>query len=52
MILFNKLISPKRFNVGGAAIFPEHNKNHHNANLGIKFNRPLLIINLRLPNRS
>lgn len=31
---------------------PEHNKNHHKDNLGIKFNNPLLIIKLRLLTRS
>jgi hypothetical protein len=51
-ILFNKEISPNKFNVGGAAILAELNKNHHNAIEGIKFKSPLLINNLRLCNRS
>ena len=51
-ILFNKQISPNKFNVGGAAILEEHSKNHHKDNLGIKFNNPLLINKLRLPIRS
>jgi len=51
-ILFNKEISPNKFKVGGAAILTELNKNHHKAIEGIKFNNPLLINNLRLPNRS
>jgi hypothetical protein len=38
--------------VGGAAIFLEHSKNHHIDILGKKFIIPLLIIKLRLPNRS
>jgi hypothetical protein len=45
-------ISPTKFNEGGAAIFLEHNKNHHIDILGIKLSMPLLINNLRLPNRS
>lgn len=52
MILFNNLISPNKFNVGGAAIFPAQSKNIHKDMPGIKFNKPLLINNLRLPNRS
>lgn len=51
-MLFNRLISPNKLIVGGAAIFAELNKNHHKAMLGIKFNKPLLINKLRLPNRS
>jgi hypothetical protein len=50
--LFNNLISPKRFKVGGAAIFADLNKNHQRAILGMKFSKPLLITKLRLPNRS
>ena len=52
IILLINPISPTKFKEGGAAIFLEHNKNHHIAILGKKFNIPLLIINLRLPNRS
>jgi len=47
-----KLISPRRFKVGGAAIFPALSKNHHNPILGIKLSKPLLINNLRLLIRS
>ena len=45
-ILFNKLILPNKLIEG------ELNKNHHKAILGIKFIKPLLINDLRLPNRS
>jgi hypothetical protein len=31
--LINK-ISPNKFKEGGAAIFDEHKRNHHNDNLG------------------
>lgn len=51
-ILFNKLISPNKFKVGGAAIFPAHKRNHQIDKLGKKFNKPLLINKLRLLNRS
>lgn len=51
-ILFNNPISLNKFSEGGADIFLEHNKNHHIDILGIKFNIPLLIIKLRLLDRS
>ena len=47
-----RLISPSKFKVGGAAIFPTLNKNHHSPILGNRFNKPLLIKSLRLPTRS
>lgn len=50
--LIINLISPNRFKVGGAAILPTLNKNHHKPILGIKFNKPLLTKRLRLPTRS
>lgn len=50
--LIIKLISPNKFKVGGAAILPALNKNHHSAILGIKFNNPFLINKLREPTRS
>lgn len=50
--LLISIISPKRLKDGGAAIFEELSKNHHNAILGIKLINPLFKNNLRLPNRS
>jgi hypothetical protein len=50
--LFNNLISPKRFKEGGAAILQALNINHQKDILGIRFNKPRLINNLRLPKRS
>ena len=44
-ILFNNLISPNKLIEGGAAILHDLNQNHHKAILGIKFIKPLLIIN-------
>lgn len=46
------MISPIKFNLGGAAILVALNKNHHKDILGIILRSPLLIINLRLPSRS
>jgi len=46
------LTSPRRFKVGGAAMFPALSKNHHKPILGIKFSNPLLISSLRLLIRS
>lgn len=50
--LFNNLISPNKFNEGGAAILQDLNKNHHIVILGINLIKPLLINNLRLLKRS
>ncbi len=50
--LIISLTSPSKFKVGGAAILPALNKNHHNPILGIKFKSPLLISSLRLLIRS
>lgn len=36
-----RIISPNKFNDGGADIFEEHNKNQHNASLGKTFIKPL-----------
>ena len=46
------LISPSKFKVGGAAIFPALKRNHQRAILGIKLINPFLINKLRLPIRS
>ena len=51
-ILLINPISPNKFKEGGAAIFLEHNKNHHNEILGKNIIIPLLIKRLRLPKRS
>jgi hypothetical protein len=50
--LFNKVISPNKFKVGGAAILPALSRNHHKLRLGIRCKSPRLISKLRLPKRS
>jgi len=45
-------ISPAKLEVGGAAIFPILNKNHHNAIKGLIVIILRIKINLRVANRS